>query len=50
MKHEFQTKYCMLDLTKFIFQYAKSTSDQPVQIFLKDIKDVKIEPDPSNNN
>ena len=45
LKQEFQTKYCILDLSKFMFKYAKSEMGGFVCIYLKDIKDVIIEPD-----
>lgn len=39
----FQTKFCVLDLTKFMFKYAKAPTDKFTHIMLKDIIDVKIE-------
>lgn len=46
LKREFQTKFCMLDLTKFLFKYAKAPTENYTYIHLKDIIDVYIEPDP----
>lgn len=36
----------MLDLTKFLFKYAKAPTEKFTYIHLKDIIDVTIEPDP----
>ena len=38
----------MLDLTKFIFKYAKAPTDKFTSIALKDIIDVVIERDPKD--
>lgn len=46
LKREFQTKFCMLDLTKFLFKYAKAPTENFTFIHLKDIIDVYVEPDP----
>ena len=46
LKREFQTKFCMLDLTKFLFKYAKAPTESFTFIHLKDIIDVYVEPDP----
>ena len=46
VSEEFQTKFCMLDLTKFLFKYAKAPTEKYTYIHLKDIIDVSIEPDP----
>ena len=42
----FQNKYCILDLTKFVFKYAKAPTEKYTPILLKDIIDVTLEPDP----
>jgi hypothetical protein len=42
----FQTKFCLLDLTKFVFKYAKAPTDKFTTVNLKDIIDVVIEKDP----
>ena len=36
----------MLDLTKFLFKYAKAPTEKFTYIHLKDIIDVTVEPDP----
>lgn len=46
MNHTFQNKYCILDLTKFVFKYAKAPTDKFTFILLKDIIDVRLENDP----
>ena len=42
----FQTKFCVLDLTRFLFKYAKAPTDKFTNIPLKDIIDVVVEKDP----
>lgn len=46
LKREFQTKFCILDLTKFMFKYAKAPTENYTFIHLKDIIDVYVEPNP----
>jgi len=43
---KFQMRYCVLDLTKFLFKYAKSPTEAYTQIHLKDIIDIWMERDP----
>ena len=46
MKKSFQMRYCLLDLTRFMFKYAKAPTEVFTQIHLKDIIDIQIEKDP----
>ena len=39
-------RYCVLDLTKFMFKYAKAPTEVFTQIHLKDIIDIVLENDP----
>ena len=43
---QFQMRYCILDLTKFLFRYAKAPTEKYTIIHLKDIVDIYIEMDP----
>lgn len=45
MSKQFQSKFCVLDLTKFVFKYAKAPTEKFTPIHLKDIIDVIIEKD-----
>jgi hypothetical protein len=40
-------RYCILDLTKFVFKYAKAPTEQYTFIHLKDIVDIILEKDPA---
>ena len=42
-------RYCILDLTKFVFRYAKAPTDKNTNIKLKDIIDIILERDPKPN-
>ena len=42
----FQMRYCVLDLTKFLFKYAKAPTDSFTNIHLKEIIDITLEADP----
>lgn len=42
-------RYCILDLTKFLFRYAKAPTEKYTIIHLKDIVDIYIEMDPQSN-
>lgn len=44
---QFQMRYCVLDLTKFVFKYAKAPTEGFTTIALKDIIDVRLEEDPA---
>ena len=46
MQKNFQMRYCILDLTKFVFKYAKAPTEKYTIIHLKDIIDVHLENDP----
>lgn len=46
MNRNFQMRYCILDLTKFVFRYAKAPTDKYTFIQLKDIIDIILERDP----
>ena len=46
---QFQMRYCILDLTKFLFRYAKAPTEKYTIIHLKDIVDIHIEHDPASN-
>ena len=46
MKKSMQMRYCLLDLTRFMFKYAKAPTEVFTQIHLKDIIDITIEKDP----
>ena len=39
-------RYCVLDLTKFVFKYAKAPTEKYTVIQLKDIIDIVLEEDP----
>ena len=41
-------RYCILDLTKFLFRYAKAPTEKFTVIQLKDIIDIFIEMDPQS--
>jgi hypothetical protein len=43
-------RYCILDLTKFVFKYAKAPTEQFTFIHLKDIVDIILEKDPLPND
>jgi len=45
-KHNWQLKYCILDLTKFEFKYAKNPTEVFTNILMSQIIDVYIEEDP----
>lgn len=47
MSKQFQMRYCILDLTKFVFKYAKAPTEQYTFIHLKDIVDIILEKDPT---
>ena len=47
MGKQFQMRYCILDLTKFVFKYAKAPTEQYTFIHLKDIVDIILEQDPA---
>lgn len=49
-KKSFQMRYCILDLTKFNFKYAKEPTGAYTLIHLKDIIDVYLEKDPEETN
>ena len=44
--HNWQLKYCILDLTKFEFKYAKNPTETFTNILMSQIIDVYIEEDP----
>lgn len=46
---QFQMRYCILDLTKFLFRYAKAPTEKYTIIHLKDIVDIYIEMDPQTS-
>ena len=46
LNRTFQNRYCILDLTKFIFKYAKAPNEAYTIIHLKDIIDIYLEKDP----
>lgn len=46
MNKYFQLRYCVMDLTKFLFKYAKAPTEQFTFIHLKDIIDIHLEKDP----
>ena len=48
MQRQFQMRFCILDLTKFVFKYAKAPTEKFTVIHLKDIIDVQIEKDPAS--
>ena len=49
-KVEFSERFCILDLTKFIFKYAKAPNEKYTEIQLKEIEDVVLEYDPKQEN
>ena len=49
LNRNFQMRYCILDLTKFVFRYAKAPTDKYTFIKLKDIIDIILERDPKPN-
>jgi len=49
MQKQFQMRFCVLDLTKFCFKYAKAPTEGFTQIHLKDIIDITLEADPIYN-
>ena len=46
LSKNWQMRYCILDLTKFVFRYAKAPTDKYTFIHLKDIVDIILERDP----
>jgi hypothetical protein len=50
LQRSWQPKFCILDLTKFIFKYAKSPTESFTVIHLKEIIDVVVEEDPKKNS
>lgn len=46
LKRTWQLKYCVLDLTQFLFKYAKNPTEIFTNIHLKEILDVYVEEDP----
>jgi hypothetical protein len=46
LSKNWQMRYCILDLTKFVFRYAKAPTDKYTFIHLKDIVDIILEKDP----
>jgi len=46
LKRTWQLKYCVLDLTQFLFKYAKNPTEVFTNIHLKEILDVFVEEDP----
>jgi hypothetical protein len=46
LKKTWQLKYCVLDLTRFVFRYAKNPTEVFTNIHLKEIIDVEVENDP----
>ena len=50
LSKSWQPKYCAIDLTKFLFKYAKNPTEQFTQIHLKEIVDVVVEPDPEQRD
>ena len=46
LQKTWQLKYCVLDLTRFSFKYAKNPTEVFTFIHLKEIIDVVVEEDP----
>lgn len=46
LKKQWQLKYCVLDLTQFLFKYAKNPTEIFTVLHLKEILDVIVEEDP----
>ena len=40
LSNKFQSRFCLMDLTKFVFKYAKAPTEKFTIIHLKDIIDV----------
>ena len=50
LQKTWQLKYCVIDLSKFLFKYAKNPTEQFTCIHLKEILDVIVEDDPEQRN
>jgi hypothetical protein len=50
LSRSWQLKYCVLDLSKFEFKYAKNPTQEFTRIQLKGIIDVFIEDDPQRKD
>ena len=50
LKKSWQLKYCVLDLTQFVFKYAKNPTTEFTKIHLKQIIDVVVEDDPKTRS
>ena len=50
MQRKWQPKYCVLDLTKFEFKYAKNPREHFNILKMKDIIDIYVEDDPKKRN
>jgi hypothetical protein len=46
LSKSWQPKYCVIDLTRFLFKYAKNPTEPFTSIHLKEIVDVTVEEDP----
>ena len=50
LQRTWQLKYCVLDLTRFLFKYAKNPTEVYTNIHLKEIIDVVVEEDPARKD
>ena len=47
LQKTWQLKFCCIDLSQFVFKYAKNPTEDFTELRLKEIVDVVVEEDPS---